>query len=125
MIYVFDIDGTICTNSDGDYDYADPIRDRINIVNKLYDEGHQIVLQTARGMGRTSNNQLASYSLFYEFTKQQLDDWGVKYHSLFLGKPSGDIYVDDKGIQDVNFFEKIEELYSEQEETAIDDETRS
>mgnify|MGYP003125281149 CR=1 FL=1 len=125
MIYVFDIDGTICTNSSGDYDYANPIEDRINIVNKLYEEGHHIVLQTARGMGRTNNNQLASYSLFYDFTKQQLDSWGVKYHSLFLGKPSGDIYIDDKGIQDVDFFEKIKEVYSEQEEAAINHEARS
>ena len=37
-------------------------------------------------------------------TKQQLEKWGVKYHKLFLGKPSGDIYIDDKGIKDEDFF---------------------
>ena len=109
MTYVFDIDGTICTNSSGDYDYAEPLQDHINIVNKLYDEGHTIVLQTARGMGRTHNNQLSAYILFYNYTREQLEQWGVKYHTLFLGKPSGDIYIDDKGMRDIDFFNTYKE----------------
>jgi hypothetical protein len=38
MIYVFDIDGTICTNANGDYSYAKPKKLRIEkwVVN--YDE---------------------------------------------------------------------------------------
>ena len=104
MTYVFDIDGTICTVSDGDYESATPLRDRIEKINYLYDEGHKIIFQTARGMGRSNNSESFAYAKFYEFTKQQLKDWGVKHHSLFLGKPAGDIYVDDKGISDENFF---------------------
>ena len=50
--YVFDIDGTICTNSQGVYTNAKPILDRIAIVNKLYDEGNYIKLFTSRYMGR-------------------------------------------------------------------------
>ena len=125
MKYVFDIDGTICSNSDGDYDYAEPLQGRIDVVNKLYDEGHTIIFQTARGMGRTNDNQLSAYALFYDLTLQQLENWGVKYHTLFLGKPSGDIYIDDKGIHDIDFFEEIKEIYNEQEEKANTDETRS
>ena len=30
-------------------------------------------------------------------TKKQLNEWGAFYHELILGKPQGDIYVDDKG----------------------------
>lgn len=104
MTYVFDIDGTICTITDGEYPTAKPLRDRIEKVNALYDEGHTIVFQTARGMGRSNNSEQFAYAKFYEFTKQQLEDWGVKYHSLFLGKPAGDIYIDDKGIKDEDFF---------------------
>ena len=37
-------------------------------------------------------------------TAEQLNNWGVKYHALFLGKPAGDIYIDDKGIKDEDFF---------------------
>jgi len=104
MIYVFDIDGTICTVTDGEYPLAKPLRRRIDKVNTLYDEGHEIILQTARGMGRSNNSKDFAYAKFYEFTKQQLKDWGVKYHSLFLGKPAGDVYIDDKGIKDSDFF---------------------
>ena len=41
---------------------------------------------------------------FYDLTREQLNNWGVKYNQLFLGKPSGDVYIDDKGIKDEDFF---------------------
>tara|TARA_Y100000310_G_scaffold238653_1_gene242136 strand:+ start:237 stop:572 length:336 start_codon:yes stop_codon:yes gene_type:complete len=102
--YVFDVDGTLCSLTDGDYQAAEPFKDRIEQVNKLYDEGNTIVISTARGMGRTNGSTRLSYELFYDFTLKQLTDWGVKHHLLFLGKPAGDIYIDDKGIRADNFF---------------------
>lgn len=104
MTYVFDIDGTICSLTGGDYESAKPLVDRIQIINRLFDEGNRITLLTARGMGRSNNNRTMAYDLFYDLTTQQLKEWGVKYHDLFLGKPSGDFYIDDKGIKDVEFF---------------------
>lgn len=103
--YVFDIDGTICTNTDGKYELAKPLMDRIRIINNLYEKGNQISFLTARGMGRFNNNSAMAIKEFYNFTKEQLDGWGVKYHALFLGKPQGDIYIDDKGVNDIDFFE--------------------
>ena len=61
-------------------------------------------MQTARGMGRHGNNPQEAIQNFYAMTAEQLKKWGVKYHMLFLGKPAGDIYVDDKGIRDIDFF---------------------
>jgi len=105
MIYVFDVDGTVCTNTkNGDYDKAEPIVERIEEINKLYDLGNTIIFQTARGMGRTDNNVIQAYKLFYNYTKRQLDEWGIKYHDLFLGKPDGDLFIDDKGRRDEDFF---------------------
>jgi len=104
MTYVFDIDGTICINSKSDYENSTPIQARIDKVNELYDAGHTIIFQTARGMGRSKNSPAFAYAKFFELTQDQLKNWGVKYHSLFLGKPAGDIYVDDKGINDEDFF---------------------
>tara|TARA_R110000851_G_scaffold108257_1_gene229336 strand:+ start:5760 stop:6080 length:321 start_codon:yes stop_codon:yes gene_type:complete len=104
MIYVFDIDGTICNNTNGDYDNSEPFRDRIEKNNKLYEEGHTIIYQTARGMGRTNNDVIEAYKIFYTYTSQQLDGWDVKYHDLFMGKPQGDIYIDDKGKKDDDFY---------------------
>jgi len=104
MTYVFDIDGTICTLTPSEYEDAKPIQNRIDRVNCLYDEGHTILFQTARGMGRSGNSAAYANTAFYNFTKQQLDSWGVKYHGLFLGKPAADIYIDDKGCKDEDFF---------------------
>tara|TARA_R110000824_G_scaffold76640_1_gene194066 strand:- start:7126 stop:7467 length:342 start_codon:yes stop_codon:yes gene_type:complete len=108
MTYVFDIDGTICTKDDwcdGDYEVSRPFPSRIAKINKLYDEGHTIIFLTARGMGRSKNSRAYAETAFYELTKQQLVDWGAKFHKLFLGKPAGDIYIDDRGMKDSDFFE--------------------
>ena len=95
MTYVFDIDGTICSLTEGKYQDALPIQHRIDRINALYEEGHTIIFQTARGMGRSGNSYAYAHKAFYEMTRQQLLEWGVKFHSLFLGKPSGDFYIDD------------------------------
>ena len=95
--YIFDIDGTICSQSQGDYSTAIPIQERIDKINQLYDGGNKIIFLTARGMGRTNNEVFEAYRLFYALTHSQLTSWGVKFHKLFLGKPAGDLYIDDKG----------------------------
>ena len=102
---VFDIDNTLCSTTESDYKNAQPMVDRIQYVNKLYDSGYTIILMTARGMGRADNNPTMAIELFYAFTQNQLEGWGVKYHHLFLGKPAADYYIDDKGIKDDEFFE--------------------
>ena len=94
MTYIFDIDGTICYSSNGDYENSVPIESRIKKVNELYDEGNKIIFNTARGMGRTDNSPMFAERLFRKLTEEQ----------LFLGKPSGDFYIDDKGIKDEDFF---------------------
>jgi hydroxymethylpyrimidine pyrophosphatase-like HAD family hydrolase len=111
MIYVFDIDGTICTKAiEFDYEGSEPIRSRIQIINRLYDQGHTIIFQTARGMGRFNNDAEQAINTFYDMTVKQLNEWGVKYHQLFLGKPAGDIYIDDKGMRDVDYFNQMEKM---------------
>ena len=57
MTYVFDIDNTLCYTNDSDYENSTPREERIKKVNALYDEGHTILLHTARGMGRSGNSQ--------------------------------------------------------------------
>lgn len=111
MTYVFDIDGTICTVSDGFYEKAQPIESRISIVNKLHEEGNKIIFLTARGMGRSGNSSAYAHEAFYELTRQQLKDWGVKFDDLFLGKPAGDLYIDDKGMRDIDFFATMESSF--------------
>lgn len=104
MKYVFDLDGTLCHTNGNKYQESVPWEERIDIVNKLYDEGNKIIIHTARGMGSTENNQLEAIQKYYSLTELQLKKWNIKYHYLFLGKPSGDRYIDDKGINDYEFF---------------------
>ena len=100
MIYCFDLDNTLCSNTNGDYDNSNPILSRIEVVNDLYDKGHTIIIDTARGSVTGID--------WFETTKNQLDLWGVKYHKLYVGrKLHYDIIVDDKAINDLVFFNNI------------------
>ena len=90
MIYCFDIDGTICTNTNGDYPNAIPYPNIIKKVNELYDQGNEIILNTARGATTGID--------WRKETEVQMKAWGVKYHKLIIGKPGADIYIDDKAV---------------------------
>ena len=61
-----------------------------HFVDRLLDEGHEITLFTSRGS--------LSGEEWFDFTLKQVESWGIKYHSLKLGKPAYDLFVDDKGI---------------------------
>lgn len=96
MIYCFDLDGTLCSSSPDDYAKAVPWKERIGSVNELFRSGNYIKIYTARGAITGVDHQ--------ELTEFQLDDWGVDYHELIMGKPFADIYIDDKGIEARRFF---------------------
>ena len=88
-VYV-DIDETICYYS-GDRNYPDalPLPENISKINKLYDEGHYITYYTARGTVTGIDWEI--------ITKNQLERWGCKYHSLNIGnKPAYDLLICDK-----------------------------
>lgn len=100
MRIVFDIDGTICESlKHTRYGEARPHYEMVDLINNLYDEGHYIIVQTARGMGSCDGHIAKAYNKWYSITEEQLASWGLKYHELHLGKPHGDVYVDDKAFQ--------------------------
>jgi uncharacterized HAD superfamily protein len=100
MKYMVDIDGTICTKTvNSNYEFAEPFVNRIKHFNTLYDQGHEICYWTARG-GTTHVD-------WSELTKAQLKQWRVKYSSLNFGKPTYDIWIDDKAINDKDYFNDI------------------
>tara|TARA_R110000824_G_scaffold303483_1_gene491210 strand:- start:266 stop:592 length:327 start_codon:yes stop_codon:yes gene_type:complete len=97
VIFV-DIDETICFHDQentgpGPRDYNDmsPNYENIKKINKLYDDGHEIVYWTARGCKSGID--------WYDFTEKQLDEWGVKYHKLKCDKPFYDLFVEDKSLR--------------------------
>lgn len=101
MTCVVDIDNTIFVTkpmtmgNHNDYVILNANYDLINEINKLFDEGHTIIIYTAR------------HWLMLEKTKKQLSDYGVKYTTLVCGKPVGDCYIDDKSITPDDFLKEV------------------
>ena len=101
-VYCFDLYHTLChleRGEDGRWKYfeAIPCQSRIDVVNKLWEEGHTIIIETARGCRRKINH--------YEETFNQLRSWGLKFHMLRTGiKFGADYYIDDKAINSNDFF---------------------
>ena len=99
MIYCFDLDGTLCSDTGGDYPNSVPHLEVISKLNELCDAGHTIIVYTARG---------ATTGLdWHELTKAQLKSWNVKHHKLIMGKPGADVYVDDKSIYVSDFIQGV------------------
>jgi uncharacterized HAD superfamily protein len=94
--FIVDIDGTICTDSRGRYELARPMHSRISYFNELHKKGNIIVYWTARG-----GNSGKDWS---ELTKNQLEEWGVKYTELRMNKPSYDFWIDDNAYNGKRFF---------------------
>lgn len=97
MRYSIDIDGVITNKISWSFEDSfhryremllklEPCEEGIKAVNKLFDAGHIIILNTSR--------------LWRDFdaTVQWLKEHGVKYHTLIMAKPLADFYVDDKNI---------------------------
>jgi len=99
--YIVDIDNTICATSHDNYRDSVPIYYRIEKINELYEQGNKIIYWTARGSSSGID--------WTELTRDQLDSWGVKYHEVRLGKPSYDVWIDDKAHSDVDFFDKYDQ----------------
>lgn len=99
-VYVFDLDGTLCEPAKSMQLQVDPIvvtqtkplDARIGVLKRLKAEGSIILIYTAR-----ATNQFIP-------TQAWLMQHNVPCDGLFLGKPSGDIYVDDHGVNDKDFF---------------------
>ena len=88
MNIFIDLDNTLCSTKESDYKNSTPIIDRIAKINKLKENGNKITIWTARGQRSGID--------YTELTKKQLLEWGIQYDELLMGKPSYDLYIDDK-----------------------------
>ncbi len=96
---VIDLDGTICScEKFENYPLAVPFQDVIDKVNKLHESGWEIIIFTARGMDTFKGDANKANSYLRKMTEFWLNENKVQYTKLVFGKPSGDLYVDDKGI---------------------------
>jgi len=94
----FDIDQVICSTKKNYYSKSKPKMKTIKLINNLYDNGYIIKIFTARYMGTFKEDISFIEKKFYKKTFNQLIKWGIKFHKLYMGKPSFDIFVDDKAL---------------------------
>ena len=97
-IYRVDIDDTILFSaydekSEYGYTLIGKNVELIEKINKLYDEGNTIIIDTARHW-----NHLP-------ITKIQLEQACVKYHTLTMGQPYADFIINDKSVTPEDFLE--------------------
>ncbi len=92
MQIIIDLDGTICTEERTfSRSLAKPLPNAIETINKLYEEGNTIIIYSARTWAE------------FEMTTEWLKKYRLKYHQLMLGKPVGDIWIDDRAIKFENW----------------------
>ena len=115
----FDLDDTLCSRPPEfehlgieKYKHCVPIQHNIDMMNRVYDEGHTIIIYTARGMTSQKGNIPVIYEELYPITKHQLDSWGAKFHTLIMGKLHYDVLIDDKTLNpnDVEWKNKLNKL---------------
>ena len=116
-IIAFDLDDVLCSRPPGSeqlgvdkYLLCKPNEEMIKVLNDCYDQGHRIIVYTARGMTQFSGCVSDIYSNLYDLTIGHLNLWGVKYHQLVMGKLHYDLLVDDKAVfsEEIRSVENIE-----------------
>lgn len=99
VVLAVDFDGTICTVS-----YPEIGRERMGakeFINKLYDEGYVIVINTCRSDdGKIQAAQMAKdflriRGIKYHFFNEN-PDFLIEYYGCDTRKISADVYIDDK-----------------------------
>jgi hydroxymethylpyrimidine pyrophosphatase-like HAD family hydrolase len=103
MQIIIDLDGTICTEEKTfSRSLAVPLDGAIETINKLYDSGNTIIIYSARTW------------MEFEMTANWLNKFQIKYHQLVLGKPIGDLWIDDRAIN-FNGWKNVQELVNKKE----------
>ena len=87
LVIAIDLDGTICTEERTfEKSLAKPIEGAIKRIQELYSSGHTIIIWTARGWEQ------------FRITEDWLRENEIPFHSLLMGKPIVDLWIDDRAL---------------------------
>lgn len=105
---VVDIDGTLCPVKGTSESYADlePYRHMVERLRELRDAGYYVILQTSRNMRSYEGNIGLINARMLPVLMRWLDDHGVPYDEVHVGKPwagSEGFYVDDRAVRPAEF----------------------
>lgn len=94
-----DLDGVVCTEERTfDRPLAKPLDGAREALASLKAAGHTIIIYTGRGWPE------------YRATKQWLDDHGMAYDQIHMGKPIADIWIDDRALRFTDWGQTRREL---------------
>jgi len=94
-----DLDGVISTEERVfDRPLAKEISGARQALLELKDAGHTVVIYTARGWAE------------YNVTKHWLDQHEIPYDAIHMGKPSANVWIDDRAIHFKDWKQTLEEL---------------
>jgi len=106
----FDLDNTLVTYPTivGDYSTVKPINNNITLLKNLKNDGHEIIIYTARRMKTHNGNVGKVIKDIAAVTIDTLEKFNIDYDELIFGKPIADIYIDDRAINpyinDISYF---------------------
>ncbi len=97
MRIVLDLDGTICELKQPGQSYAEvePMPGAQHAIRTLKQQGHSIVIYTARNMKTQNGNVGRVVQHVGKVTLDWLERYDIPYDEIVFGKPYGDVYVDD------------------------------
>lgn len=100
MRVCFDLDNTLVSypSIPNDYSTVKPITNMIELLKKMKNDGHIIIIHTARRMKTHNNNIGAVIADIGKITFETLDKFQIPYDEIIFGKPLADIYIDDRAI---------------------------
>lgn len=100
-----DLDGVICTLKKPGETYADvqPIEGVVEKLKALRQNGHYIIIQTARHMKTCNGNVGQVVNRIGAVTLQWLSDNDIEYDEIYFGKPWAELYIDDNALRFSNW----------------------
>ena len=101
MRICFDLDGVICALRQPGENYSDllPIPGARERLESLKQDGHYIILHTARHMKTCEGNVGRVINRVGKITLEWLERHAIPYDEIYFGKPWADLYVDDNAFR--------------------------
>jgi hydroxymethylpyrimidine pyrophosphatase-like HAD family hydrolase len=100
MTFCFDIDNTLLMTNyeNGTYTVKHVNAYIVRLIKELKKKGHIIILHTGRHWNHI------------KLTKEQVEETGITYDSLVMGKPVADVYIDDRSVRPEECFKHFKNI---------------
>ena len=103
---IIDLDDTICSTKNGDYENSIPKEKVIKKIKEYKNLGFEIIIYTSRNMRTYKGNVDLIKANTLPIIIRWLEKFDVPYDQIIIGKPwpsYGGFYVDDKAIRPDEF----------------------